>query len=101
MMTPQSLEQIDIREASQSLPDLVEAVLSGKEVVITRDSQPIAKLVSVTQSKPRPQFGSARGLITLSDDFDEPLLVAQAMVENLPLVSADSAFDGYAVQRLW
>ncbi len=34
------------------------------------------------------------------DPFDR-LLVAQAMVENLPLVSADAVFDRYGVTRLW
>ncbi len=34
------------------------------------------------------------------DPFDR-LLIAQAMTENLPIVSVDSAFDAYAVTRLW
>ena len=34
------------------------------------------------------------------DPFDR-LLAAQAMVENLPLVSNDLAFDDYGVRRLW
>lgn len=34
------------------------------------------------------------------DPFDR-LMVAQAIVENLILVSADPAFDAYSIQRLW
>ena len=34
------------------------------------------------------------------DPFDR-LLIAQSMVENLPVVGSDSAFDQYGVQRLW
>ena len=34
------------------------------------------------------------------DPFDR-LLIAQALVENVPLVSADSQFDAYGVTRLW
>jgi PIN domain nuclease of toxin-antitoxin system len=34
------------------------------------------------------------------DPFDR-ILVAQAIIENLPLVSADAAFDRYGVTRLW
>ncbi len=34
------------------------------------------------------------------DPFDR-LLIAQAMTEQLPLVSADAVFDSYAVTRLW
>lgn len=43
-------------------------------------------------------------LVTLSfyhkDPFD-PLLIAQAMVENIPMVSIDTAFDPYPITRLW
>ena len=34
------------------------------------------------------------------DPFDR-LLVAQAIAENIPLVSADSSLDKYPIQRLW
>ena len=34
------------------------------------------------------------------DPFDR-LLIAQASVENLPIVSVDTAFDDYGVTRLW
>lgn len=34
------------------------------------------------------------------DPFDR-LIIAQAMVEQIPLLSADSAFDAYGIQRLW
>ena len=34
------------------------------------------------------------------DPFDR-LLIAQALVEQLPIVSADPAFDAYGIERLW
>jgi PIN domain nuclease of toxin-antitoxin system len=34
------------------------------------------------------------------DPFDR-LIIAQGIVEGLPIVSADSKFDAYAVTRLW
>lgn len=34
------------------------------------------------------------------DPFDR-LLVAQALVEGIPLVSADAVFDLYGVERIW
>ncbi len=34
------------------------------------------------------------------DPFDR-LLIAQAMVEQIPILRADSAFDAYQIQRLW
>jgi PIN domain nuclease of toxin-antitoxin system len=34
------------------------------------------------------------------DPFDR-LLIAQAITENLPIVSGDAVFDNYAVTRIW
>lgn len=34
------------------------------------------------------------------DPFDR-LLIAQAMVDGLPIVSSDTAFDAYPITRLW
>jgi PIN domain nuclease of toxin-antitoxin system len=34
------------------------------------------------------------------DPFDR-LLIAQAMVEQMPIVSADAVLDPYGIQRLW
>jgi prevent-host-death family protein len=67
------MHQVNIEEAKNRLPSLIQQVIQGEEIVITMDDKPVAKLVSVSATKPQPQFGSARGLITMSDDFDEPL----------------------------
>lgn len=34
------------------------------------------------------------------DPFDR-LLIAQALIEQAPIVSNDAAFDGYGVERIW
>ena len=34
------------------------------------------------------------------DPFDR-LMIAQSMVENLPIISRDSAFDAYGITRIW
>ena len=34
------------------------------------------------------------------DPFDR-MIIAQAIVERLPVIGADAAFDAYPVQRLW
>ena len=34
------------------------------------------------------------------DPFDR-LIIAQAMIEQLPIVSIDAAFDAYSAKRLW
>lgn len=55
------------------LQKLIESVKDGDEIVFTENDLPVAKLVAVQKEKPRPKLGSAKGLIVLSDDFDEPL----------------------------
>ncbi len=67
------MQQITLAEASKHLPDLIEAAIRGEEIVITKDDQPVVKLTPVSSVKRRRQPGSAKGLVTISDDFDEPL----------------------------
>lgn len=67
------MQQVDIEEAKTSLPALIDAAVQGEEVVIAKDGEHVVRLVPVSRAKPRPRFGSAAGLITMADDFDEPL----------------------------
>ena len=65
--------QIELEKAKAQIEKLLQTALDGEEVVITQNEQPVLKLVSIASPKSRRQSGSAKGLITLSDDFDEPL----------------------------
>lgn len=67
------MHQVNIEDAKTHLPDLIDAAVNGEEVVITKDDQHIVKLVPIARATSHPQFGSAKGLIVMSDDFDEPL----------------------------
>ena len=69
------MQQINLNEASKHLPDLIEAALRGEEIAIAKDDKPVVKLVPVSPVKKRwpAKAGSAKGLVTISDDFDEPL----------------------------
>lgn len=48
----------------------------------------------------RHTFEVARLPLHHRDPFDR-LLIVQAITDGFPIVSADSAFDSYPVQRLW
>jgi prevent-host-death family protein len=63
--------EISIAEASAHLAQLVDAALTGQEIVLTKDEEPLVKLTPMSPIKRRPKFGSAKGLVTISDDFDE------------------------------
>lgn len=64
---------VDVNQAKQQLPKLIEHTISGDEVVITKGGKPIAKIVAVAGTKKKRKFGGAKDLIKLSDDFDKPL----------------------------
>jgi prevent-host-death family protein len=64
---------VDIDQAKENLPELIEKTINNGEVIITRAGQPIAKIVSIKETKKERKFGTARGLIKISDDFDQPL----------------------------
>jgi prevent-host-death family protein len=65
--------QVSAEEAKSKLPDLIHAAIQGEEVYIVENGGPKVRLVPVDSGERRPRFGSARGLIDVSDDFDEPL----------------------------
>jgi prevent-host-death family protein len=67
------VQNIDINQAKQQLPQLIEQAVGGNEIIITKSGQPVVRLVAITKRRDQRQFGSARGLIEMSDDFDEPL----------------------------
>jgi prevent-host-death family protein len=69
------MQLVNLADASKHLPELIEAAISGEEIIITKDEQPVVKLVPVPPVKKRrpAKAGTAKGLITIADDFDEPL----------------------------
>jgi prevent-host-death family protein len=64
---------VDLARAEADLATLIEQVREGGEVLITRDGVPVARLTAATDTPPDRAPGSARGLFTVPDDFDEPL----------------------------
>ena len=64
--------QVDLEEAKSRLLELVNAVLKGEQVIILKDLQEAVQLVPATPLT-RRQFGSAKGLMVMSEDFDAPL----------------------------
>jgi len=67
------MQNVDINQAKKRLPELVEKTISGDEIIITKAGQPIAKLIGIPKRDKKRQFGTAKGLIKISDDFDKPL----------------------------
>ena len=80
---------ISMEDAQATLPDLIRTLGPGEEVVITQNSQPVAKLIRQPQvARKRPQPGSAKGMLTINVEDDEHL---QDLAELCPEVA-----HGYA-----
>lgn len=60
------MQQINIHEAKTHLSKLI---AEGKEVIIARYGQPVAKLIPIVPSQADRVSGSAKGKIKLKDSF--------------------------------
>ncbi|HWG85330.1 MAG TPA: type II toxin-antitoxin system Phd/YefM family antitoxin [Deinococcales bacterium] len=67
-----SVTTVNVHEAKTRLSQLLEMVEAGEEVVIARAGKPVARLSRVKAGR-RRQPGSARGLVTIHESFDDPL----------------------------
>jgi hypothetical protein len=65
--------QVSLEEANGKLFDLATAAFRGETVVIQMNETSMIQLVPIVDCSSQPQFGSARGLIEMEDDFDAPL----------------------------
>lgn len=64
---------VKLQEAAEQLQQLFETALRGETVVIVGDDQQQVELVVKEKEIEKRQFGSGKGLFTMSEDFDDPL----------------------------
>lgn len=67
---------VELSQAEKELGTLIQNVGSGAEVVITRDGEPIARIVPADPEVPvhfDRERGSARGMFVVPDDFGSPI----------------------------
>jgi antitoxin (DNA-binding transcriptional repressor) of toxin-antitoxin stability system len=64
------MSTVTIKEAQANLPEIIDKLAPGEELIITRNDQPVAKLVAQQRPVRKPrQPGSAKGkLIILAED---------------------------------
>jgi len=62
--------QVSLEEATLRLPQLIRDAKTGEEIVLFDNERPVARVIPLQNRRPPAQFGSAKGLIELSDDFD-------------------------------
>lgn len=64
---------VRLNEENDRLAQLIKKVVRSEEVVILCDDGSSFELLLATSNQHKPEFGSAKALIAMSDDFDEPL----------------------------
>ena len=65
--------QIKFDEAQKQLLHLIEAAIQGEAVIIFNNDNQAVQLVPIKVPLRAPKFGSAKGLVEIANDFDEPL----------------------------
>jgi prevent-host-death family protein len=64
---------VTLEEAQARLPELIDQLAPGEEVIITRNARPVARLVSQATPKPQPVFGRGRGKVIVVSEDEEHL----------------------------
>lgn len=64
---------IDITENKQSMAEVVHKVTLGEDIIIQEYGRPIARLTPIHDDNNIRPLGLAKGKISVSSDFDEPL----------------------------
>ncbi len=64
---------VTIEDAQASLPKLIHELSAGEEVVITENSQPVARLVGARPVRKPRQPGNCRGMLTILQEDEEHL----------------------------
>lgn len=64
---------IDVSQARERLAELVRDAARGEDVILTEGGEPVARIIPIAGAQGPREFGSARGMIHMADDFDAPI----------------------------
>lgn len=64
---------VNIHEAKTHLSRLLDEVVAGDEVIISKAGTPIARLVPLEKKERVVQFGALKGQLWIAEDFDGAL----------------------------
>ena len=92
------MSTLSIEDAQERFGELIDHLAPGQEIILTRGTRVVAKLVGHREDEPRPRpvFGRGRGKIeTLRDGDDDPVepAVKIAMIDDLRRVAGELATD--------
>ena len=67
------MQQLNIYEVKTHFSKLVELAHNGETIIIAKSGKPWAKIIPFDIQKKTFQFGTMKGKIKVSDDFNDPL----------------------------
>lgn len=95
------MKVVNIHQAKTTLSQLLESVLAGEEIIISKAGKPLARLIPYhTEKKPRTP-GYWKGRVKMAEDFDDPfdrIMVAQAIAEDLTFMTRDTKISLYEIK---
>src|SRR6266508_767778 len=65
------MKTVNLHAAKTQLSRLVEEAIAGEEIVIAKAGRPLVRLVALDAERRRRSFGSLKGRIWMSEDFNE------------------------------
>jgi prevent-host-death family protein len=100
---------VNVHEAKTKLSALLERAHRGEEIIVAKAGRPYARLVPLEPPRERTP---GRYSEEIPDSFFEPLpgehrdafdrvMAAQALLESVPVVSANTAMADLGAQRVW
>jgi prevent-host-death family protein len=67
------METVNIYEAKTRLSQLVDEAAAGRDVVVSRNGKPLARITRLHSARRPVRFGVLRGKVSVPPDFDAPL----------------------------
>jgi len=65
--------QLTVDEAKNQLSELLKAASKGEQVIIQNHEGQDFQLISLPTTVKHPQYGSAKGIVKMLDNFDDPI----------------------------
>lgn len=67
------METVSIQNVKTHLSELIDKVVSGEDVVVSRQGKPLVRITQLEPPQRGVKFGVLRGKVKISPDFDDPL----------------------------
>ncbi|MFM7279586.1 MAG: type II toxin-antitoxin system Phd/YefM family antitoxin [Microcystis aeruginosa] len=65
--------QLTVDEAKNQLSELLKAASKGEQVIIQNHEGQDFQLISLAPTVKHPQYGSAKSIVKMLDNFDDPI----------------------------